>query len=136
MPLDITALYAGLLTLWVLTLAALVGRARTVHKVSIGDGGVRELSYLVRAHGNAVESIPLALILLGLAESFDTPGWVVHILGIALVAGRLMHGLCFLKGGQDMMLRGLGMMLTMGMMFLTALGLIGHGVTTMIWGTA
>ena len=136
MPLDITALYAGLLTFWLIALAALVGRARTIHKVSIGDGGVSELAYLVRAHGNAAEYIPLALILLALAESFDTPGWVVHLLGIALLAGRVMHGLCFIRGGQDMTLRGLGMLLTSGMMALTALGLIGHAVVTMLGGTA
>lgn len=136
MPLDITALYAGLLALWILALAALVGRGRMTHKVPIGDGGVAELSYLIRAHGNAVETIPLALVLLGLAEGLGTPGWVLHLLGLALVAGRLMHGICFLQGGRSQALRGLGMLFTMGMIFLTAIGLIGHGLADLLGGGA
>lgn len=136
MPFDVTALYAGLLALWLGTLAALVARARVRHKVSVGDGGVRELSYLMRAHGNAAETIPIALILLALAESFATPAWVLHLLGLALLAGRLIHGICFLQGGRDMMLRGLGMMLTMGMIGLTALGLVGHGLVGLLGGGA
>lgn len=42
-------------------------------------------------HGNAVEYIPIGLILLVLLEMNGTPNWTLHICGLLLMAGRLMH---------------------------------------------
>ena len=61
----ITLLYAALCTLLILVLAGRVIAARWQHKVGLGDGGNTELNRRVRAHANAVEYVPLALILLG-----------------------------------------------------------------------
>ena len=92
MSLPVTALYAGLMGLWLLALGFEVMRRRRRHDVSTGDGGVRELELAMRAHGNACEYVPVALILLGLAEGLGAPGWVLHLFGLMLVAGRLIHG--------------------------------------------
>ena len=43
MPLPVTALYAGLMGLWLLGLGFVVVRRRRRHDVSVGDGGVRAL---------------------------------------------------------------------------------------------
>ncbi|WP_146641950.1 MAPEG family protein, partial [Salmonella enterica] len=42
-------------------------------------------------HGNAVEYIPVALVLLLFMEMNGAETWMVHICGIILIAGRLMH---------------------------------------------
>jgi len=128
MPLAITAIYAAILTLFVIFLAVRIGQQRQAHKVALGDGGVPSLQRAIRAHGNAVETIPLALILLALAESFATPGWVLHILGLLLVTGRVLHAMHMLQNRQDVTFRAAGMLLTVGMQALTALGLLGHAL--------
>ncbi|MDX1803625.1 MAG: MAPEG family protein [Alcanivorax sp.] len=90
--LPVTAVYAALCGLLVVTLAANVVRFRLKNKVSMGDGGHRELSRAIRAHGNAVEYIPLALLLMALLESNGAGHAWLHGYGILLVAGRLAHG--------------------------------------------
>lgn len=87
----ITMLYAGLCTLLILALAGRVIAGRWRHKVGLGDGGNSELSRLVRAHANAVEYVPLALILLGGMELNGYDDWLVHAFGATLFASRLLH---------------------------------------------
>ena len=128
MPLPITALYAGLMGLWLLALGFEVVRRRRRHQVSVGDGGVRELELAMRAHGNASEYVPIALILLGLSEGLGAPVWVLHVFGLMLVAGRLLHGGYFLTGARRMPLRVLGMQLTVGVIGVLALGLVFHSL--------
>lgn len=87
----ITLLYAALCTLLILVLAGRVIAARWKHKVGLGDGGNSELNRRVRAHANAVEYVPLALILLGGMELNGYPDWLVHAFGAALFVSRLLH---------------------------------------------
>ncbi|MEM1344995.1 MAG: MAPEG family protein [Pseudomonadota bacterium] len=134
MPFDITAVYAGVLGLWVVALAAIVGMTRDRLDVLVGDGGLPELTHKIRAHGNAVETIPLALILIGLAEGLAAPGWLLHLLGLALVVGRVLHGLYFLKGATTVALRASGIALTLGVIVLAALTCLGYGLMTMVGG--
>ncbi|GAB2660365.1 MAPEG family protein [Arenimonas aestuarii] len=87
----ITLLYAALCTLLVLGLAIRVMLARGRLKVGLGDGGHGELNRRVRAHSNAVEYVPLALILLGGMELNGYPDWLVHVFGATLVVSRVLH---------------------------------------------
>jgi uncharacterized membrane protein YecN with MAPEG domain len=87
----ITLLYAGLCALLVLFLAARVVRWRMSHRIGLGDGGDTELLRRVRAHGNAVEYLPLCLILLGGMELNGYPAPLIHGFGIALVLSRVAH---------------------------------------------
>lgn len=134
MPLPITAFYAGLLAVWIVGLALAVGLARTRHSVSVGDGGVPDLLYRIRAHGNAVETVPIALIVMALAEGFGPPAFVIQVMGVALLVGRLVHGAYFLTGARHMALRGLGTLLTMLVILLGGLGLAGHALVTLLSG--
>ena len=128
MPLPVTALYAGLMGLWLLGLGFAVMRRRRHHDVSVGDGGVRELELAVRAHGNACEYVPVALILLGLSEGMGAPAWVLHVFGLMLVTGRLMHGAYFLSGARRLNVRIAGMLMTVAMIGALALGLVFHAL--------
>jgi uncharacterized protein len=87
----VTAFYAALTGLWAVVLSNYVsinrGRYSTLH----GDGGNPEMAAIIRRHANLTEYVPLALILLGLAETTGLPSGWVHGLGILLVVSRLIH---------------------------------------------
>lgn len=94
MALTISMFYAGLLVLLYLGLSLQVVRLRRTLQVGIGTGGNEVLDRAVRAHANFAEYVPLALLLLVLVEAGTAaPGWLVHLLGAALLVGRIMHGL-------------------------------------------
>jgi uncharacterized membrane protein YecN with MAPEG domain len=86
-----TALYAGLIGLLLLVLAAMVSRLRRKHGIGLGDGDNRDLRRAIRAHGNAVEWGVLSILLLLVTELIRAPATLVHGAGIAIVAGRLLH---------------------------------------------
>ena len=87
----ITLLYAGLCAILVLALAARVVRWRMTHRIGIGDGGDAELLRRVRVHGNAIEYLPLCLILLGGMELNGYPAPLIHGFGMALLLSRVAH---------------------------------------------
>lgn len=89
--LPVTALYAAVCGFLVIALAANVVRYRLGKKVSLGDGGHKDVNRAIRAHGNTVEYIPLALILMALLEINGGGNTALHIYGIMLVAGRLLY---------------------------------------------
>ncbi|MEM7709030.1 MAG: MAPEG family protein [Pseudomonadota bacterium] len=93
LALPVTALYAGVLALVLIFLAFSTGAARTKAGVSVGDGGDTALLVAIRRHGNAVEWVPMALILLGLIEANGAPAGLLHGLGGALVLARIAHPL-------------------------------------------
>ena len=89
--LPITALYAGVLALLMLVLARNVIRGRYRAKVGLFDGGDERLGRAIRIHGNFIEYVPIALILMGLVEINGVPAWALHAWGIVIVASRLVH---------------------------------------------
>lgn len=92
-----TSLYASLLAAWMLYLAFQVIKQRRKHRVSHADGEVEDLKVVRGAHSNATEYIPIALLLLFLAEFNGLYLTLVHVFGLSLVIGRVMHGLAILK---------------------------------------
>ncbi|MGS9064456.1 MAPEG family protein, partial [Salmonella enterica subsp. enterica serovar Infantis] len=60
------------------------------YRVAYGDGGFSVLQRAIRILGNAVDYIPVALVLLLFMEMNGGETWMVHICGIILFAGRLM----------------------------------------------
>lgn len=107
----ITSLYAAILTLFIVWLSLRVIRLRGSKKVRLGDGGYSELQVAIRAHGNAVEYIPLALVLLALLEFSHARAALIHAGGIVIVAGRLLHARGLLT--DTLRYRVLGMQLTL-----------------------
>lgn len=128
MFMPVTAVFAGLLALWLMFLQSRVIAFRGARRVSLGDGGHEDGLRLIRAHGNAAETIPIFLILLGLGEGMGAPGWVVALLGAAFLAGRVLHGMQFILDRRGFSFRMWGMILTLGATGLAALGAIGHGL--------
>ena len=91
MTLPITTLYALPLMALFVALWLHVSRLRATLAVSIGDGGRVEMLERMRRHGNFVEWVPMALILMALAEVNSVPGPWLHAAGVLLVLGRLLH---------------------------------------------
>lgn len=91
MQAPITALYAAICALFIAAMVLHVATLRRRFRVGIGDGGERQLALAVRAHGNAVETIPIALILLLMLELNQGQTGVLHAFGTALIVGRFLH---------------------------------------------
>lgn len=87
----VTALYAGLLALLLVALAARIPLMRGKYRVGIGTGKQPELALAMRVHGNATEYVPAALLLLLLAELNGFPAWSLHAAGSGLFLARILH---------------------------------------------
>jgi len=96
---QITALYAAIMGLFIIYMAKRVTDVRLSMKGPPNDEQKKLLDVAVRAHGNAIEYIPIALILLGLAEMNGWTMYWVHGLGAMFVLARFSHAYGFTKSG-------------------------------------
>lgn len=117
----VTALYAGLLAPLYLFLTYRVIRLRRGRRVDLGDGGDRLLRRYLRGHANFAEYVPLGLLLLLLLELGGWAGWLLHLLGLMLLAGRLAHAWSFSAAELRLPSRTAGMVLTTAMLAIAAL---------------
>lgn len=122
---SITLLYAALLTLVLLGLSTRVVLLRRRHHVGLGAGSHADLERAIRAQANFCEYVPITLVLLVLLEfSATLPGWVLHALGLGLVAGRIAHGIGLNQSSGESVGRFYGTGLTwLVMLICVALGL-------------
>lgn len=88
--LSITPIYVGLLAILFFWMSLRISLMR-LKGYGDDDTKLEILRLAVRAQGNAAEYIPLGLILLLVLELQGAPGEVVHLFGIALLAGRIGH---------------------------------------------
>ena len=91
MTFAITAPYAAILTLILVTLTQLVIFARQKAKVGLGDGGNPTVLQAMRRQANFVENVPLTLLLMALAEAGGSGATILNLCGAALVVARLIH---------------------------------------------
>jgi len=108
----------ALIFLW---LSLRVIRYRRAERIPLGSGGNAALERAVRAHANFAEFVPFAALLLILAEWGGAWPWLLHALGVLLVAARLSHGIGIVQEPEDFRLRVFGMMGTFGVMGIAAL---------------
>lgn len=106
----ITSIYASLAALLIVRLSLAVIKLRRKNRVSVGDGGNEALQLAIRAHANAMEYIPIALILLLTLELNEAPKIVIHVLGATLLIGRTLHAMGL--PAKDFKKRALGMQIT------------------------
>jgi uncharacterized membrane protein YecN with MAPEG domain len=112
MQIAIAPAYAGLFALFFVFLSLRVIRFRRTAGISLGDGGDEELRRRMRVHANFAEYVPLALILMALAELQGQPAWAIHLVGVPLAAGRAAHAYGTSQAPQIMRLRVAGMIAT------------------------
>jgi uncharacterized membrane protein YecN with MAPEG domain len=88
---QVSMITAGILGLLVVILGFRISAIRRAARISLGDGGNPVLEARIRAHGNCVETVPIALILLFLAEQAYGHPWYIIALAAVLVISRLLH---------------------------------------------
>lgn len=108
----VTAFYASLLAALFLVLSARVIGRRREQRVELGHADDKELLRRLRVHANFAEYVPIALILMALAENMTAPRPMVHIVGLMLLAGRLLHAYGLSQTPQILRYRVWGMVLT------------------------
>ena len=108
----ITAIVAAVLTLILVKLSYAVIYLRRENKVSLGNGGNEALERAIRAQGNFAEYVPLGLILIACLELNGAPWWLVLMLGLSLIAGRVFHAQGINQSPPNFSKRVLGMKFT------------------------
>ncbi len=89
-----------------------IGMTRRKTHISLGSGGDEHFARQRRAHGNGVEQIPLALILLALAEMQGAPYVLLWACVILLTLGRFGHAVHFWFKNIPWQMRLYGVILT------------------------
>lgn len=111
MTLSIVPFYAAVLALMFVVLSVRIIGLRRRKGVALGTRRDIELVRATRAHANFAEYVPMALLLLSFVEMMS-PAQFVHVLGIALIVGRLAHAYGVNREPEDFRYRVTGMSLT------------------------
>jgi len=109
----ITAGYAGLIGLILIALSIRVIRYRHSTRIGLGDGKDKELVRRMRVQANCAEYAPMGLLLIGFAEAQGAWPLLVHAMGAAFLAGRILHPLGMSRTPEDFRFRVSGMALTL-----------------------
>ncbi|WP_296818430.1 MAPEG family protein [Brevundimonas sp.] len=110
MDLPITSITAAILAVMITAMSLGVSLRRQKLQVAVGHGDDHDLNRRIRAHANAIETVPLGLILLGLVEMADFIGLFVWLLAALLVLGRVAHAAGMYRFSTS--LRATGMVMT------------------------
>jgi len=119
-----TPLYAALLTFLFVWLSLNVIKLRQRFNIRLGDGNNATLRAAISAQANAAQYIPIALILLLLLELNHAHVLLLHVFGLALLAGRIVHARAIQKNHIPSRVRGIQ---------LTFLALIGSAVANLFF---
>jgi uncharacterized membrane protein YecN with MAPEG domain len=87
----ISVIYAVISALLNIYLSFEVIKTRRKYRISVGDGDNEELQTAQGAQSNAIEYLPITLILLFFLEYNGASNWIIHLAGIGLVTGRFIH---------------------------------------------
>ncbi|EGG99116.1 glutathione S-transfersae-related protein [gamma proteobacterium IMCC2047] len=87
----VTTFYASLVTLLLVWLSINIIKSRQRFKITLGDGNNPRLKLAISAHANAAQYIPIALLLMLLLELNQAHSLLLHLFGLCLLAGRLIH---------------------------------------------
>ncbi len=118
--LTITPLFVGVLALIQILLTVVVIARRAQTHIDWLDGSDQPLMRKIRAHGNFIETVPMALLTMAVAElSGLAPVWLWAGGGV-LVGGRGLHAMSLLTNNAAWSRRG-GMLMTLAV-------LLGFGV--------
>lgn len=97
--LAVTSVFVGLFALAFVPLTMAVGLRRAQTGIPFLDGGDATLLRRIRAQGNFVENVPLALLAMAAAEWQGLPGAWLWAGGACLLASRALHAYWTLRHG-------------------------------------
>ncbi|MDB5467307.1 MAG: glutathione S-transferase [Phenylobacterium sp.] len=122
------ALWVGLHLVLLLVLSVLVVRQRRRHEVALGDGDVPQLAQAIRAFGNATEYVPAGLAAIVVLALVGAPPMVVHVVGLVLLAGRVVHAVGLSRSGGASLPRAAGVLLTWMAYIIAAVALLFYAI--------
>lgn len=120
LTIPVTSIFALCLTLLIIYLAMQVVRNRRKYRVAYGDAENKDLCKAIAAHSNAVENIPLALLLLLMLELNQLDQLLLIAFGCALLLARIIHAFGLLKSIAVSFGRTYGTLLTWLIMIVMA----------------
>ena len=88
---EVTAVIAAILAFIQIAITMRVGLMRMSSKISLGDGGNKELTKRIRGHANFIENVPMALMLILLNELSGLDDNWLYALGGGLILFRVLH---------------------------------------------
>jgi uncharacterized membrane protein YecN with MAPEG domain len=127
MPVIVPA-YAAILALIFIFFSTRVIRLRQSNRISLGAGGNPGLERAIRVHGNFAEYVPLGLLLLLFMELQGRAHWLIHILCLVFIAGRLSHAYAIGSENTDFRFRVGGMVATFFVLTVAALSALGRAL--------
>ncbi len=120
---ETTAMFAAIFGVLHFVFTLRVGAYRGINKISLGDGGDKELLKRIRGHGNFVENVPIGLILLLLNELNGLDEKYLLLLGGLFLVARVLHYFTIIAR-LPFLLRPLSMAVTLGVILASAILLI------------
>lgn len=130
MLVPITGLYAGALSLVMLALASRVSAERMKLGASLGTEAAPSLLEAVRRHGNFVEWVPSALLLMAVCELDGLGRAALHAAGLSLLLGRVLHPMGIKHDVIPQPMRLLGATITFVVVFALALAALWLGFSS------
>lgn len=129
---EVTGFYAACLTWLLIGLSVHTIRQRRLKWVALGDGGERALVRAIRAHANFAEYVPMALVLMLIVEMLGLASAWLHLLGISLLFGRLVHAYGITRERENLRFRIIGMSLTFGVLVLGSVLVLMRSVSMLL----
>lgn len=123
MSVQITATFTAILALLQIYCTLQVVRRRRAQLISLGDQGDKELQRRVRAHGNFIETVPMALLIILINELQGLSASWLYTLGGALIVGRISHYIALTRK-VSLQFRVFGMVTTLLVMLVGAILLV------------
>lgn len=120
----ITPFYAALLGLAFFLISGRTIKLRRQLKIAIGAGGNPTLHRAMRVHGNFAEYTPLSLLLIFMLELQGAHFLIIHLFGLCLLLGRLVHAGGVSQEKEDYRFRVFGMLMTFAALVGSAVGLL------------
>ena len=120
---QITLAVTAVFVLMSIPMAIAVGVRRAKTGILLLHGEDEDLLRLMRAHGNFIEYVPLAILALAGAEISGAPLWLIAVCGGVLVLARVIH-FFGLRAAADSKGRPIGAGLTNLTMLVLALAIL------------
>lgn len=120
----IVPFYAALLAIVFVILSVRTIRLRRRLRIALGDAGNPTILRAIRTHSNFAEYVPMTLLLILMLELQGAHPALVHLLGLCLLVGRVLHAFGVSRDKEDYRFRVGGMTLTFGALLGAALCLL------------
>jgi uncharacterized membrane protein YecN with MAPEG domain len=125
MILHVSAFYAALTGILCVILSVMVVRMRVARKISIGDGGDKEMSRMVRVFGNFAEYAPLVILVMAITETERALAPIyLHIFGAVFILGRIAHAVGLYRTLGINAGRTIGVVATLGVILALSIALL------------